>query len=150
MRSRLAQLPHSGYLTFGGSEPVAVHAATSFRSRLVGLAGRSVSPNAQIALLLPLTRSIHTVAMGFELDLVWLDSNGLSVRFDRRIGPRRLAFCGQASSVIELPYVASRAGRVLFRPCPPDAALITNLGGTKTCQRRSESQGQEQSQQGLP
>jgi uncharacterized membrane protein (UPF0127 family) len=46
--------------------------------------------------------------MRFPLDLFWLDAGGEVVRVDRGVPPWRIARCGRARSVIELPNPASR------------------------------------------
>lgn len=46
-------------------------------------------------------RCVHTIGMRFALDLVWLDADGLLVRLDRAVGPRRLPTCLGARGVIE-------------------------------------------------
>lgn len=70
-------------------------------ARLLGLAGlRSLPPG--IGLLLPRTRSVHTVGMRFALDLVWLDRHGRVVRVDRAVAPLRVRCCREARAVIEL------------------------------------------------
>jgi uncharacterized membrane protein (UPF0127 family) len=75
--------------------------AGGFRERLIGLAWRRTPP-AQ-GLLLPRTRSVHTVGMRFPLDLHWLDREGAVVRVDRAVPPRRVRTCLRARSVVEVP-----------------------------------------------
>ena len=71
-------------------------------ARLLGLTGlRDLPPHA--GLLLPRTRSIHTCAMRFALDLVWLDRDGRVVRVDRAVPPWRVRGCRAARAVVELP-----------------------------------------------
>jgi uncharacterized membrane protein (UPF0127 family) len=71
-------------------------------ARLLGLAGlRALPPGT--ALLLPRTRSVHTCAMRFSLDLVWLDRAGRVVRIDRAVPPWRVRNCRVAYAVIESP-----------------------------------------------
>lgn len=89
-------------------------------ARLRGLAGLrpdAVAPRG--ALLLPRTRSIHTAAMRFPLDLVWLDRGGRVVRVDLAVAPWRLRSCRRAAAVLELP-----AGRALAARLRPGAALL--------------------------
>ncbi len=71
-------------------------------ARLLGLAGLRRLP-ADAGLLLPRTRSIHTLGMRFALDLVWLDRDGRVVRVDRAVPPRRVRSCRAARAVVELP-----------------------------------------------
>lgn len=90
-RVELAQLPN-----------VDVRRASDPLARLVGLAGlRSLPPGT--ALLLPGTRSIHTLGMRFALDLVWLDDDGRVVRVDRDVRPWQMRGCRAARAVVELP-----------------------------------------------
>ena len=74
-------------------------------ARLLGLAGLRALPPAT-ALLLPRTRSVHTLGMRFALDLVWLDRDGNVVRTDRGVRPWRVRGCRAASQVVELPSPA--------------------------------------------
>ncbi len=71
-------------------------------ARLLGLAGLRRLP-AHAGLLLPRTRSIHTCAMRFALDLVWLDGDGRVVGVDRAVRPWRVRSCRAARAVVELP-----------------------------------------------
>jgi uncharacterized protein len=79
-----------------------VREARGFRARLVGLAGLSAPPSG-LGLLLPGTRSAHTLGMRFDLDLVWLDRSGRVMRVDHRVGPARLRSCRRAAALLELP-----------------------------------------------
>jgi len=77
-----------------------VRAATPL-ARLRGLAGlRAI--DTRLGLELPRTRSIHTLGMRFDLDLIWLDADGAVVRVDRGVPPGRLRSCRSARSVIEV------------------------------------------------
>jgi uncharacterized protein len=53
------------------------------------------------ALHIPGTFSVHTFGMRFALDLIWLRKDGTVARIDRAVGPRRMAVCPQARSVVE-------------------------------------------------
>lgn len=77
--------------------------AASPLARLRGLARLASARCAGVALLLPATRSVHTVGMRFALDLVWLDGQGRVVRVDRAVPPRRVRGCRAARAVLELP-----------------------------------------------
>ncbi len=102
---RLRRLPPA--LLSGPLATSDVRRADRRLARLIGLAGlRQLPPGA--GLLLPRTRSIHTFAMRFALDLVWLDASGEILRVDRAVPPRRLRACRQARSVVEL---AARSAR---------------------------------------
>jgi uncharacterized membrane protein (UPF0127 family) len=88
----LAQRPLPGGLT--------LIVASSRRSRRLGLARLDGLP-AGYGLLLAPCRSVHTVAMRFALDLVWLDRDERPVGLDVAVPPRRLRSCLRARSVIE-------------------------------------------------
>ncbi|MCX6385382.1 MAG: DUF192 domain-containing protein [Solirubrobacterales bacterium] len=85
-----------------------VFLAGSFRARLLGLAGLATMP-VSAGLLIPNTRSIHTVGMRFSLDLIWLDGDGGVVGIDVCVAPLRLASCRRARSVVELISLNSRS-----------------------------------------
>ncbi len=71
-------------------------------SRALGLAllGRH---RAGEGLLIPRCRAVHTFGMRFALDLVFIDSRGLTVRRLSRVPPRRFVFEPAADRVLELP-----------------------------------------------
>src|SRR5689334_7308887 len=90
---RLPRVPLLGIDACRAEDPLA---------RLLGLAGlRALPPG--VGLLLPRTRSIHTVGMRFSLDLIWLDETGRVVRVDRGVRPGRMRSCRAAKAVLELP-----------------------------------------------
>src|SRR3954465_2772892 len=96
MPRRLAHLPRR---PFWGC---ALYVASSWRARLLGLAGLCGLPP-RTGLLLPRRRSVHTFGMRFALDLVWLDAAGTVVRVDRGVPPGRVRACRAARAVVELP-----------------------------------------------
>ena len=73
--------------------------ATTRAERLRGLAWS----DERHALAIPRCRSVHTFGMRFSLDLFWLDAQGEVVRVDRAVPPRRMRFCREARSVVEVP-----------------------------------------------
>jgi uncharacterized protein len=81
--------------------PWPLRAATTFRDRLLGLAGLPSLPDG-LGLLLPATRSVHTVGMRFALDLIWIDREGNVVRVDESVPPMRVRTCRRAWGVVEL------------------------------------------------
>lgn len=86
--------------------------ATSRRSRLLGLA--HLCPEAAPAgLLIPRCRCVHTFGMRFALDLYFLDEEGVLVERRLAVPPRRLAICGKASAVLEIP--AGEGGEIAAR-----------------------------------
>jgi len=72
------------------------------RARRRGLArlDRGALPDGY-ALAFERCRSVHTIGMRFALDLVWIDGDGVVVRIDRDVGPRRVRTCLRARGVIE-------------------------------------------------
>ncbi len=97
MPPRLARLPAIAVAAVPGLE---VRVADTPFARLRGLAGLAQMPDG-VALLLPRTRSVHTLGMRFALDLVWLDEDGHVVRIDRHVRPGRLRSSRAARSVLE-------------------------------------------------
>jgi uncharacterized protein len=79
-----------------------VRLACGFRARLLGLAGLG-REEVRGGLLIPRCSSVHTFGMRFALDLYFLDRGGEIVATRLAVPPRRLAFCGGASAVLELP-----------------------------------------------
>jgi hypothetical protein len=75
--------------------------ATGFRARLLGLAHLD-REEAGGGLLIPRCSSVHTFGMRFDLDLYFLDELGAVVEFRPAVSPRRVAFCGRASAVLEI------------------------------------------------
>jgi len=71
------------------------------RSRRRGLARlNALAPDD--ALLIEGCRSVHTIGMRFDLDLLWLDVAGVVLRVDRAVAPRRLRTCLRARHVMEV------------------------------------------------
>jgi len=89
--------------------------AATFGARLLGLALLR-HPAAPIALLLPLTRSVHTAGMRFALDLEWIDEHGAVIRVDRAVPPFRVRSCRRARGVIERPSGSASRPYGGFRP----------------------------------
>jgi uncharacterized membrane protein (UPF0127 family) len=75
--------------------------ADSRRARRRGLARLDELPG-DWGLLIPRCRSVHTFGMRFPLDLIFLGAGDELVRVDRELGPRRLATCLAARSVLEV------------------------------------------------
>jgi uncharacterized membrane protein (UPF0127 family) len=95
---RLRRLPRASPPQLAGCD---VRCACDPLARLLGLAGLRALP-ADAGLLLPRTRSVHTLGMRFALDLVWLDREGRIVRIDRDVRPWRVRGCRGARAVVEL------------------------------------------------
>jgi uncharacterized membrane protein (UPF0127 family) len=94
-RRRLEPLP-AIVLTDG----LVVHVAAGPFARLRGLAGLDDLPG-EHGLLLPRTRSVHTLGMRFALDLVWLARDGSVVEVEAGVAPRRHVMARSARSVVE-------------------------------------------------
>jgi len=86
-----------------------VRVATGLRARLLGLAHLD-REEAGPGLLIPRCASVHTFGMRFGLDLYFLGERGEVVAVRRDVPPRRLAFCGRARAVLELP--AEKGGEI--------------------------------------
>jgi uncharacterized protein len=79
-----------------------VPVATTPRSRLLGLAGLT-REQAGAGLLIPRCASVHTFAMRFELDLVFLDCADRALAFCPAVPPRRLLWHRGAAAILEIP-----------------------------------------------
>ncbi len=79
-----------------------VPVAVGLRARLLGLAGLE-RDEAGPGLLIPSCSSVHTFGMRFELDLVFLDRDGVVVATRTGVPPRRFASSRAADAVLELP-----------------------------------------------
>jgi uncharacterized membrane protein (UPF0127 family) len=86
-----------------------VPVATSRPSRLLGLAYLDRA-GAGAGLLIPRCSCVHTFGMRFDLDLCFLDAGGEVVAVRRSLPPRRVAFCGKATAVLEVP--AAQGGEI--------------------------------------
>lgn len=76
--------------------------ACGWRARLLGLAALDREESGA-GLLIPRCSSVHTFGMRFSLDLYFLDREGAVIATRLAVPPKRLAFCGSASAVLELP-----------------------------------------------
>ncbi|HMR64490.1 MAG TPA: DUF192 domain-containing protein [Anaerolineae bacterium] len=77
--------------------------ADTFWLRLRGLLGaKSLAPGE--GLILVGEKSIHTLFMGFAIDVVYVDKDYKVIRTQEDMGPYRLGpFVGRASYVLEMP-----------------------------------------------
>jgi uncharacterized protein len=96
LAQRLGRLPLAVVL---GRE---VRVAVGPRARLLGLAHLD-REEAGPGLLIRRCSSVHTFGMRFGLDLYFLGERGEVVALRRGVPARRLAFCGRAKAVLELP-----------------------------------------------
>lgn len=93
----------------GEAAGFAVERADTARRRMRGWLGRRTPPPG-LGMWLLRCDAVHTFAMRFEVDLVFVDADGRILRIDHRVRPWRIAFCIGAYSVIEL--AASEAVRL--------------------------------------
>ncbi|HET7573477.1 MAG TPA: DUF192 domain-containing protein, partial [Solirubrobacterales bacterium] len=92
---RLRRLPIASVL---GRE---VLVASTLRARLLGLA--HLDRAGADPLLIPRCSCVHTFGMRFPLDLYFLDEAGAVLTARPGVPPRRVAFCGRAAAVLEIP-----------------------------------------------
>lgn len=76
--------------------------ATTFRSRLLGLAGLTREQGGA-GLLIPRCAGVHTFGMRFELDLVFLDHDDKVLVIHRGVAPRHLLWHREAAAILEIP-----------------------------------------------
>jgi uncharacterized membrane protein (UPF0127 family) len=115
--------------------------ADSAPKRSKGLLGRKLLAPGEGMWIVP-CESIHTFAMKFPIDLVYLDRNHRIKKVKNAVPPWRLSACLSAHSILELPAGAIRntqtqAGDQLeFSPAPaPGSAVETRaLPGEETAQ----------------
>lgn len=74
--------------------------ASTGRARRRGLSGLDSLP-ADHALLIPRCPAVHTFAMRFPLDLIWLGKGDRVLRVDRDVARGRMRACLRARSVVE-------------------------------------------------
>lgn len=86
-----------------------VEVAGSIRQRLRGWLGRKQAPPERGLWIVPCD-AVHTVAMRFPIDLVFVDGGGRVLRIDAAVRPWRVRVCLGAHSVIEL--AAGQAARL--------------------------------------
>ncbi len=88
--------------------------ADNWWSRLRGLLGHAPLQSGE-GLLLSGEKAIHTVGMGFPIDVLFLDSTGRIVHLIPDMGPLRFSpFVTAAANVLELPAgVAAQTGTTL-------------------------------------
>lgn len=101
----LAAVPRGTAFTMlgiaGRSACLGVDVAGSMRKRLRGWLGRGNAPRERGLWIVPCD-AVHTWAMRFPIDLVFIDAGGRILRIDSRVPPWRLRLCIGAYSVIEL------------------------------------------------
>jgi uncharacterized protein len=84
-------------------------AATPLR-RMVGLLGRPALPAGRGLLITPCT-SVHTMAMRFDIDVVYLDREGVVVKVEESLRPWRMSSGGRRARYT-LELAAGEAARL--------------------------------------
>lgn len=79
-----------------------VEVAVTRRARRKGLLGRD-GLGSSCALILAPCAAIHTMFMRFDIDAVFVDDDGRTVKVVRRLAPWRIAADASAHAVVELP-----------------------------------------------
>jgi uncharacterized protein len=97
--------------------PLTVHRALGFWSRLAGLLGRSELRKGEALVLAP-CRSVHTWFMPYDIDVVFVDRNGVVLKVVADVVPWRVVACRAAHAAIEL-----RAGQASLYGFAPGARL---------------------------
>lgn len=79
-----------------------VWAADRWYSRLRGLLARTpLAKDGSQALLIRPCASVHTFGMGYPLDLVYLDRNGVVLALREHLKPWRVSACAKAAVTVE-------------------------------------------------
>ena len=78
-----------------------VELALTRQQRKKGLLGRAGITEGEAMLISPCL-AVHTVGLGFSIDVAFVDKNGVAVRLVHRLAPWRIAGSVRAHSVIEL------------------------------------------------
>ena len=85
-----------------------VRLAETAWQRTRGLLGRPRLHDGE-GLLIARCRSVHTVGMGYAIDVVFIDTRGRIVRVVEALRPMRMAVCLRGASVLELAAGQARA-----------------------------------------
>ena len=98
-----------------------VEAALTSETRRKGLLGRDGMPDASALVIAPCP-AVHTIAMRFAIDIVFVDRDGTAVRVVRNLRPWRMAASPRAYAVIEMPagalerFEIAAGDRLMLRP----------------------------------
>jgi uncharacterized membrane protein (UPF0127 family) len=90
---------------------IRIRPAYRFWARARGLLGKAPLAPGEALWLRP-CKSVHTFALGADLDLVFLDRQQRVVRCQFQVKPWRVVGCWQAHSVLELPADPQRAEQI--------------------------------------
>ena len=105
------------------------------RDRRKGLLGRNGLASGEGLWIVP-CEAVHTFAMRFPIDLVYLDRHKRVVKIRSNVGPWRISGCLRAHSVIELPAGTVRDTKTIkgdtltLDPDPHDTAKKSHHGGS--------------------
>ncbi|MDR0215475.1 MAG: DUF192 domain-containing protein [Comamonas sp.] len=97
----------------GRTVPCVVAVARTFVQRARGLLWRRPLSSSE-ALWIHKCDSIHTVGMGYAIDVVFLSRDAVVLRVSEAVAPWRFRWCRTAQSVLELP--AGQARRLGISP----------------------------------
>jgi uncharacterized protein len=98
---RYPNLPRMKILVDGRETGLHAFRASSFIARMFGLLGRRPLERGEALWLNPCA-SVHTLGMGYPIDVVFLDRDGAVVDTRTALAPRRMAGARRARSVLEL------------------------------------------------
>ena len=98
-----AGIPDTG----DGADPdrydhLALHRAEDFISRLLGLHAHPPLQSNRGLWLRP-CKAVHTIGLGYPIDVVFLDRRFRPVRIEEHVRRNRILVCWRAHSVVELP-----------------------------------------------
>ena len=116
-RDRLAELP---VIELPGG--LRVYEARSWSARRDGLGGLPELPD-DCGLWIAPCRWVHTIGMGFSLDLLWLDREATVRSVVRDVGPRRQSSDWGARSVIEVASGRGETFAAAWKASAPEARL---------------------------
>jgi uncharacterized protein len=85
---------------------ISVRTANRWWQRLRGLLGTAPLPRGQGLLLAP-CKAVHTLGLGWPIDVAFLDRHGVVLSLRRGLGALRVAMCRNAHAALEL-----RAGEI--------------------------------------
>ncbi|MEI3376850.1 MAG: DUF192 domain-containing protein [Coriobacteriales bacterium] len=79
--------------------------ALSFAARARGLLGTDASwGEGNRVLVLAPCKSVHTIGMGYGLDIAFVDRHGVVLRSEQAVPPGRVLGCRKATFVLERPH----------------------------------------------
>ena len=116
-----------------------VQLAGDGHSRRKGLLGRERLADGEGLWIIP-CEAVHTFAMRFPIDLVYLDRQNQVLKTRSNVGPWRLSGCLRAHSVVELPAGTVRASKTIkgdtlaLDPPTPECCSNLNREENSTCQ----------------